>query len=755
MSYTSPNWAPMAASALTRLRDDYVSLAADRPSTDDAVWRKTGTRQRKMSDRGSEPLGWLAASPTVTQIPIEEQDAVREAGGDPLAVDTQGRDRPAVHVPATDLSLMLRLCATIGTQVRLNEIMAPGAVTLIEIGPDTGGMAPSDVRSMLEVTILPNDAQVTSAARLGDAEGTQDVCIIEIRAEDPDKTRSKGAAVQFLLRGLEAPHPVLILAETLTALPEDVLRALPDPIRLAPMSRDIVMAIISASRSATGKIDPALYDALPEDRALARLPDASLALALRAATPRGVAERLSDLTRQTSAGGPTLDDIEGYGEAEAAARRMVADLQGWAEDRIAWSDVQRSVLFWGPPGTGKSHLARAMANSAGVALVRGSFARWQSNGNLSHMLRAMRTSFDEAAAARPAILVIDEIDAVGDRADPDPHNGSYRQQVINGFLEALDGLKYIEGVMIVGTTNYPDKIDAAVLRPGRIDIKAQVPLPGAKAISRMLRDSLGADIPPNEMARLTRAATGQSAADVDGALRSARSAARQESREVTMLDVLTALSPDPEDHNPALDRRIALHECGHAIVGTCLGLGRVERLALTRQGGQAWLRSAVGESLLADLEDELAYSLAGRAAERVILGAAAAGAGGNALSDLALATRTAAGIDTRMGLGVEGPVWLDMPTAMYLRDPDNAARIRARLEAAESRAMRLLVTRRGLLIRMAADLVTVGLLEGERLEAWLGRVPPAPTPEGPRDDGEEVSLESQAYQNTHSGNPEE
>ncbi len=67
--------------------------------------------------------------------------------------------------------------------------------------------------------------------------------------------------------------------------------------------------------------------------------------------------------------------------------------------------------------------------------------------------------------------------AAGNQPDPDPHNNSYRTQVINGFLEALDSLKYVEGVMIVATTNYPDKIDAAVLRPGRIDVRAQVPLP--------------------------------------------------------------------------------------------------------------------------------------------------------------------------------------------------------------------------------------------------------------------------------------
>ncbi|MCQ0093963.1 AAA family ATPase [Roseovarius sp. M141] len=686
-----------------------------------------------MSDRGSEPLGSPAASPTVMQIPIDDQDALRAAGGDPLAVDNQGRDRPAVHVPTSALSLMLRLCATIGTQARVKDIMAPGAVTLIEIGPDTGGMSMTSVRSMLESTILPDEAQVWPAVLLKDADpkvdGVPDLCVVEIAIEDRDKLRIRGAALQGVTRALDAPYPVLILAETLAQLPEDLRRALPDPLQLAPLSRDILMAMIAATSSATGKIDPELFDALPQDRALARLSDASLTLALRAATPREVAARLLDTTRRTSDGGPTLDDIEGYGEAEAAARRMVADLQGWSDGRIGWADVQRSVLLWGPPGTGKSHLARAMAGSAGVALVRGSFASWQAMGNLSHMLRAMRASFDEAAAARPAILVIDEIDAVGDRADPDPHNNSYRAQVINAFLEALDSLKYIEGVMIVATTNFPDKIDAAVLRPGRIDIKAQVPLPGAGALAQMLRDGLGPDIPPEEMARLTRAATGQSAADVDGALRQARSAARQEGREVAARDVLTALDPEAEDHSPARERRIALHECGHAIVGTCLGLGKITRLVLTRQGGQAWLSHASGELMLEDLEAELTYALAGRAAERLILGVAAAGAGGNALSDLAQATQTAIGIDTRMGLGAEGPVWLDISSAAYLRDPANAARIRARLEAAEARAMRLLETRRGLLIEMAADLVKVGLLEGARLDAWLARAPGASAPD--------------------------
>ncbi|WP_324753174.1 AAA family ATPase [Roseovarius sp. Pro17] len=709
MSYKPPAWAPLAATALIRLRADHAELAANRPGDGRRPWQPEELPERKMSDRNSEPLGWPRPAPAAPQIPPEEQDA-----------------RPAaIHVPTGNLSLMLRLCATIGSEKRIKAMLEPGAVTVLEIGPDKGGMSPADVRRMLESAILPDEAVVWPATLLKDADptvdGTPDLCVVEIAVEDRDKLRIKGAALHDVVRALDAPYPVLILAETLAPLPQDLRRALPEPLRLAPLSRDILMVMIAAIRSVSGKIDPALHAALPEERALARLSDAAVSLALRGTTPGGVVARLSEITRPSAELGLSLDDIEGYGDAEAAARHMVADLQGWAAGRIAWADVQRSVLLYGPPGTGRSHLARAMAGSAGVALVRGSFAAWQSKGHLGDMLRAMRTSFAEAAAAHPAILVIDEIDAVGDRASNDTHGAGYRQQVVNGFLEELDALRHLEGVLLVGTCNYPDKIDAAVLRPGRIDVKVQVPLPGAPALARMLKDGLGPDIPTKEMARLTRAATGRSAADVDGALRQARSAARHDGRALAARDVLTALSPEAEEHHPARERRIALHECGHAIVGTCLGLGQIKRVVITQQGGQAWMAYATGQLMLDDIEAELTYALAGRAAECLVLGAAAAGAGGNAMSDLAHATQVATGIDTRIGLGAEGPVWLDISSAAYLRDPENAARISARLEAAETRAMRLLEARRGLLIEMAADLVAVGLLEGARLEEWLAQ----------------------------------
>ncbi|TYB81556.1 AAA family ATPase, partial [Oceaniovalibus sp. ACAM 378] len=215
----------------------------------------------------------------------------------------------------------------------------------------------------------------------------------------------------------------------------------------------------------------------------------------------------------------------------------------------------------------------------------------------------------------------------------------------------------------------------------------------------MLRDGLGCHVPEIDLTRLTSAAAGASAADIDGALRVARTHARQRGRAVEPVDLLTQFGF--EDRNPALDSRIAVHECGHAIVFKYLGLGRVRRLAITRDGGGAWLHSTPQQGLISDWESQITYILAGRAAERLIFGAATAGAGGGETSDLAQATAQAVLIDTKLGLGAEGLVWLDPDRSLYLQDPENAARVRSRLDKAESRALVVLVQNEPLLRQMA------------------------------------------------------
>ncbi|MET4130648.1 hypothetical protein ACSSV6_004005, partial [Roseovarius sp. MBR-38] len=199
---------------------------------------------------------------------------------------------------------------------------------------------------------------------------------------------------------------------------------------------------------------------------------------------------------------PRLEDMAGDSPALLAARRMVADLLLWKAGQVAWSDLSRSTLFYGPPGTGKTWLARAMGASAGIACVTGSFAEWQAAGHLGDMLREMRKTFAEARSRAPCILFIDEIDAVGSRASRDPHNSNYRTQVINGFLGEMNAIALQEGVIVVGACNFIDRIDPAVLRAGRFDLKIKVPLPDAaglrpKSGKRVLVDALDSSGSPD------------------------------------------------------------------------------------------------------------------------------------------------------------------------------------------------------------------------------------------------------------------
>lgn len=340
---------------------------------------------------------------------------------------------------------------------------------------------------------------------------------------------------------------VLILVPHPHELPDDLKRILPHARVLPPLDREILSVLLGITHSASAD-NPDVVARLPDDRALARLSDAGLLLALRAPTAGAVAERVTaQFAVPSDQARPTLERIEGYGAAEAVARQMVADLLAWQEGEVPWSEVQRSVLFFGEPGTGKSFLARAMAGSAGVTLVRGGFAAWQAAGHLGLMLAAMRKTFAEARLAAPAVLVIDEIDAVGSRESPDPHNENYRRQVINAFLEELDGLVRMPGVLVVGTCNHPGAIDPAVLRPGRFDVKVEVPAPGRPAITRMLQDALSGSAFAADaavMTQLIRAASGQSAAAIDAALRAARAGARSKRRALRPDDVLRALAGD-------------------------------------------------------------------------------------------------------------------------------------------------------------------------------------------------------------------
>ena len=165
-------------------------------------------------------------------------------------------------------------------------------------------------------------------------------------------------------------------------------------------------------------------------------------------------------------------------------------------------------------------------------------------------------------------------------------------------------------------------------------------------------------------------------------IRASRSIARAERRVWQPDDLKSHLGIPAEI--PETDWRVAIHECGHAIVFETLGLGTITRLLLRRDGGgEAQIARSRPLLTTADFEDNIAFLLAGRAAEALVLGEASGGAGGDAHCDLSHATRQALNIETRLGLGHHGRIWLDEPEHLSLRNPHVYGGVHKRLAKAE------------------------------------------------------------------------
>lgn len=627
--------------------------------------------------------------------------------------------RPPEALPPRDLSLAIRLAATLGGEAAMQAAGAPGAITVIH------GLTPEELEPASRIitgALLPPGIEVQSDPRrvTRGADKTLILLAPEIRSGSDDRSARR----QFPMTIEEALNhglPLLLLLPDTGLLPEALYEAA-SLLRLAPLSRAVLLAHLAHSHDLGRSDEAALLAALPPDRLLAGLTSTAFLLALRAPEAQDVAARLTRLTAPVSTDGPRLETMRGSSLALSTARRLVVDLQNWQAGRVTWNELSRSLLLYGPPGTGKTHLVRAMGHSAGIALVTGSFAEWQAAGHLGDLLREMRKTFAEARRQAPAILFIDEIDAVGSREDGEQHGSHYRRQVINGFLAEMDAIAREEGVIVVGACNDPSRIDPAILRPGRFDLKVAVPLPDASMIQGMLTHHLANLLKKDELEQLATSLAGQTAAAIDAAIRAARAEARHTGETLSPGLIRQQLGLTDSPAGETLTRRIALHECGHALVAAALDRGQPIRVLITPEGGETHRAEAPDEGCLADHQAELTVLLAGRAAERLVLGEVSAGAGGAPASDLARATRLALLIETQSGLGITGPVWSDAPAAIALRDPAIHQRVRQRLEAAEQSATAILSAHRDLLQRMAGHLQQHRELAGDALRQWLARV---------------------------------
>ncbi|PTX45347.1 AAA family ATPase [Allosediminivita pacifica] len=491
---------------------------------------------------------------------------------------------------------------------------------------------------------------------------------------------------------------------------------------LEKVNADILLFALSVSHSATGRIDADSVRAiLPNDESLAGLEAGHLAMACRAPTAREVAERISLMTRTAPAGevarersGPAI--IDGTTPAHQAVRNIVADLAAWQAGDLNWSEMSRSLLVHGAPGTGKTYLARQLAEAAGVALVEGSFADWQAAGHLGHMLAAMIKCFDESVAKAPCVLFVDEIDAVGSRFGSDQHGMSYRVQVVNGFLQQIDRLARTPGVILIGACNQISRLDPAITRPGRFDQIQQMPLPSLADIRRILCKGLADALPDNEVDSLARAATGKTPAELDAALRAATADARRQ--RLPMSSDLMRRHLGIDWPNPALLRRIAVHEAGHALAAELLVPGSVVKLSLSDRDGRTERRSTFVELTVQEIENELLILMSGRAAERLVLGTISGGAGGDRESDLAMATGLILQMDRELGLGHNGDGWLG-PADMHRLTEEEKQWVRAKLSQAMRRSENLLMPQIDQLREVSAVLIDARELLGSAIRRMI------------------------------------
>ncbi|MBY3328782.1 AAA family ATPase [Rhizobium laguerreae] len=430
---------------------------------------------------------------------------------------------------------------------------------------------------------------------------------------------------------------------------------------------------------------------------------------------------------------PRLENLHGYGAAKEWGLQLAKDLKSWRAGKLKWSDVDRGLLLSGPPGVGKTIFARALAETCGVNFVATSVVQWQAKGHLGDLLKAMRAEFASAIDKAPSILLLDELDSIGDRNTFTGEYASYSIQVVNALLEALDGSANRDGLVVIGATNFPEKIDAAIRRSGRLDRHVKIGMPSSAdrivILAQMLEDP---DFPG--LGLLGPQTEGMSGADLARMVRDAKKRARREDRDVTVADLISQLPPVIRIEGE-YRHAVAVHEAGHTVVGKALGLGHFVGVAVVHQidprieiqsaGGASFEFPTVHIRNEQRYRDEICLRLAGIAAERLILGSHSDGCGIGPTSDLAIATDLALQMETKAGMGArlyhfgKSAGWEDFgaQSAPWLMD-----RVEGILREEMARAEGIVAAHRPLLMALTRELEEIGAVLPKRLDELRNEV---------------------------------
>ena len=380
-----------------------------------------------------------------------------------------------------------------------------------------------------------------------------------------------------------------------------------------------------------------------------------------------------------SADGIRFDDVAGEEEAKENLTEIVEYLHNPEKYREIGANMPKGVLLVGPPGTGKTMLAKAVAGEANVPFFS------MSGSEFVEMFVGMGASkvrdlFKQAKEKAPCIVFIDEIDAIGKKRQGNVMGNDEREQTLNQLLTEMDGFEGNNGVIILAATNQPDALDPALTRPGRFDRRVPVELPDLKGREEILKVhakkiKLADNVDFNKIARMASGASGAELANIvnEAALRAVRNGRKvveeadlEESIEVVIAGYQkkNAILTDKEKHI------VAYHEIGHALVAAKqVNSAPVQKITIVpRTSGALGYTMQVDEGnhyLMTkdELINKIATLTGGRAAEELVFGSITTGAS----NDIEQATKLARAMITRYGMSEEfDMVALETVTNQYL-----------------------------------------------------------------------------------------
>ncbi len=447
----------------------------------------------------------------------------------------------------------------------------------------------------------------------------------------------------------------------------------------------------------------------------------------------------------------TFEDVAGADEEKEELREIVEFLKDPKRFTDVGARIPKGVLLVGPPGTGKTLLARAVSGEAGVPFftISGSdFVEMFVGVGASRV----RDLFDQAKKAAPAIVFIDEIDAVGRQRGAGLGGGhDEREQTLNQLLVEMDGFSHNEGVIVMAATNRADILDPALLRPGRFDRQVTVNYPDVKGREEILKihargKPLDANVNLEILAKRTPYFTGADLENVmnEGAILTARAGKRTITMDI-LEEAITKVSAGPEkkSHKVTDDDKklVAYHEAGHAIVMHNIPeCDKVHEISIIPRG-----RGAGGYTMYlpdkevnyissARLLAQMSGMMGGHCAERLVLGDVSTGS----TSDLKRATQIARSMVTEYGMSEKlGPIFLGGDHEVFLGRDFSQSRstfsedvnaqidseVRRLLDSSYERALIILKAHRDVLDKLADVLIQREKIDREEFLKIVGARP--------------------------------